>query len=155
MDWTSDEGDGMPIGPHGHMSSLTEVSLMSFTLHLSSSTRKQLYRRLQQAYARGALRLVRRLHALLALAENMSVHDVAEMVALGAQTVRAYRNQFLAIFTQPPKMSNKPGVGSSHTTTRLERWGRVCQGEVSLCALSGFRGLRLHLSNISTIFLGY
>src|SRR5262245_16171027 len=83
MDWTSDEGYGMPIGPHGHMSARTEVSLMSFTLHLSSSTRKQRYRRLQQAYARGALRLVRRLHALLALAENMSVHDVAEMVALG------------------------------------------------------------------------
>jgi len=138
MDWTSDEGYGIPIGTHGHMSSLTEVSLMSFTLHLSSSTRKQLYRRLQQAYARGALRLVRRLHALLALAENMSVHDVAEMLALGAQTVRAYRNQFLAIFTQPPKMSNEPGVGSSHTTTRLERWGRVCQGEVYLCALRGY-----------------
>ena len=73
----------MPIGPHGHMSARTEVSLMSFTLHLSSSTRKQRYRRLQQAYARGALRLVRRLQALLALAENMRVHDVAAMVALG------------------------------------------------------------------------
>ena len=40
---------------------------MSFTLHLSSFRRKQLYHRLQQAYANGALRLVKRLHALLAL----------------------------------------------------------------------------------------
>ena len=39
---------------------------MSLTLHLSAFTRQQLYRRLQQAYANGALRLVKRMHALLA-----------------------------------------------------------------------------------------
>ena len=68
---------------------------MCFTLHLSPFTRKQLSRRLQQAYARGALRLVKRLHALLALAEDMAVRDVADMLALGEQTVRDYRNHFL------------------------------------------------------------
>lgn len=68
---------------------------MSFTLHLSPFTRKQLYRRLQQAYTCGALRLVKRIHALLALAQDMAVCDVAEMLALGQQTVRDYRNQFL------------------------------------------------------------
>ena len=52
---------------------------MFFTLHLSAFTRKQLYRRLQQAYANGALRLVKRLHALLALAEDMSVQDGPRM----------------------------------------------------------------------------
>ena len=68
---------------------------MSFTLHLSSFTRKQLYRRLQQAYGRGALRVVRRIPALLALADNQSVQDVAEMLNLGQQTIRDYRNAFL------------------------------------------------------------
>jgi transposase len=68
---------------------------VSFTLHLSPFTRKQLYRRLQQAYTSGALRLVKRIHALLALAQDMAVCDVAEMLALGQQTVRDYRNQFL------------------------------------------------------------
>ena len=68
---------------------------MSFTLHLSSFTRKQLYRRLQQAYSHGALRVVRRLHALLALADNQSVQEVAERLGLGEQTVRDYRNAFL------------------------------------------------------------
>ena len=66
MDWTMDEGYGIPIGTHCHISSLKEVSLVSFTLHLSAFTRKQLYRRLQQAYASGDLRLVKRIHALLA-----------------------------------------------------------------------------------------
>ena len=73
-----------------------EVSLMSFTLQLSSFTRKQLYRRLQQAYASGSLKLVKRIHALLALAQGQSVSEVADMLSLGEQTVRDYRNQFSA-----------------------------------------------------------
>jgi transposase len=68
---------------------------MSFTLHLRAFTRKQLYRRLQQAYASGSLKLVKRLHALLALAQGQSVSAVAEMLSLGEQTVRDYRNQYL------------------------------------------------------------
>ena len=68
---------------------------MSFTLHLSAFTRKQLYRRLQQAYASGSLKLVKRIHALLGLAQGQSVSDVAEMLSLGEQTVRDYRNQYL------------------------------------------------------------
>src|SRR5882672_4808050 len=72
-----------------------EVSLVSFTLHLSAFTRTQLYRRLQQAYASGSLKLVKRIHALLALAQGQSVSDVAEMLSLGEQTVRDYRNQYL------------------------------------------------------------
>jgi hypothetical protein len=95
MDWTIEEGYGIPIGTHCHMSYPKEVSLVSFTLHLSPFTRKQLYHRLQQAYASGALRLVKRIHALLALAEAMSVQDVAAMLGLGEQTVRDYRNLFL------------------------------------------------------------
>jgi len=58
---------------------------MSFTLQLSAFTRKQLYRRLQQAYASGSLKLVKRLHVLLALAQGQSVRAVAEMLSLGEQ----------------------------------------------------------------------
>ena len=80
---------------------------MSFTLHLSSFTRKQLHRRLQQAYGSGALRVVRRIQALLALADNQSVQEVAEMLSLGQQTIRDYRNAFLLkgvsslVYTRP------------------------------------------------------
>jgi DNA-binding NarL/FixJ family response regulator len=93
MDWTMTEGYGIPIGSSFAHSSPKEVSLVSFTLHLSAFTRKQLYRRLQQAYASGSLNLVKRIHALLALAQGQSVSDVAEMLSLGEQTVRDYRNQ--------------------------------------------------------------
>ena len=90
-----------------------EVSLVSFTLHLNSFTRKQLYRRLQQAYANGSLKLVQRIHALLALAQDLSVREVAEMLALGEQTVRDYRNAFLLkgvaslVYKRPPGRPSK------------------------------------------------
>jgi transposase len=90
-----------------------EVSLMSFTLQLSAFTRKQLYRRLQPAYASGSLKLVKRIHALLALAQSQSVRDVAEMLSLGEQTVRDYRNQYLfkgmasLVYEAPPGRPSK------------------------------------------------
>jgi transposase len=100
------------------MSYPKEVSLVSFTLHLSPLTRKQLYRRLQQAYASGALRLVKRIHALLALAEDMSVYDVAEMLHLGEQTVRDYRNRFLLHRMASLTSQRSPGRPSKLTKTQ-------------------------------------
>jgi transposase len=90
-----------------------EVSLVSFTLQLSSFTRKQLYRRLKEAYASGSLKLVKRIHALLELAQGQSVREVAEMLCLGEQTVRDYRNQFLfkgmasLVYKAPPGRPSK------------------------------------------------
>jgi transposase len=86
---------------------------VSFTLHLSAFTRTQLYRRLQQAYASGSLKLVKRIHALLALAQGQSVSAVAEMLSLGEQTVRDYRNQYLfkglasLVYQAPPGRPSK------------------------------------------------
>ena len=86
---------------------------MSFTLHLSAFTRTQLYRRLQQAYASGSLKLVKRIHALLALAQGQSVSAVAEMLSLGEQTVRDYRKQSLfkglasLVYQAPPGRPSK------------------------------------------------
>jgi hypothetical protein len=56
-----------------------EISLVTFTLRLTPLLRQQLYRRLHQAYASGSLRLVKRLHALLALAEGMTVHEFSHI----------------------------------------------------------------------------
>jgi len=108
MDWTMHEGYGMPIGSSSSQGSPKEGSPVSFPLHLSSFTRKQRYRRLQQAYGSGALRVVRRIQALLALADNQSVQEVAEMLNLGQQTIRDSRNAFLLkgvsslVYTRPP-----------------------------------------------------
>src|SRR5262245_33073209 len=85
-----------------------EVSLVTFTIRLTPLMRQQLYRRLHQAYASGSLRVVKRLHALLAIAEGMTVHEVAHMLDVGEQTVRDYLNRFLwrgvasVVYTRPP-----------------------------------------------------
>ena len=48
---------------------------MTCTIRLMPFMRQQLYRRLHQAYASGSLRLVKRLHALLAIADGMAVSE--------------------------------------------------------------------------------
>jgi hypothetical protein len=112
-----EEGYGIPIGTHCDMSEPQEVSRLSFTLHLSPCTRKQLSHRLHQAYARGALRLVKRLQALLALAEDMTVSAVAAMWALGEPTVRDYRHQFLGKGVASLVSQRPPGRPSQLTNT--------------------------------------
>ena len=90
-----------------------EVSLVTVPIRLTPCMRQQLYHRLHQAYASGALRLVKRLHALLAIAEGMAVSEVADMLALGEQTIRDYRNQFLwqgvasLVYKRPPGRPSK------------------------------------------------
>lgn len=94
---------------------------MSFTLHLSAFTRKQLYRRLQQAYASGSLTLVKRIHTLLALAQGQSVSAVAEMLSLGEQTVRDDRNQYLCKALASLMYQAPPGRPSKLTKTQRQQ----------------------------------
>ena len=81
---------------------------MTLTLRLIPCMRQQLYRRLHEAYAHGSLRVVKHLHALLALAEGMTVRDVAQMLDVGEQTVRDYLHRFLwqglgsFVYKRPP-----------------------------------------------------
>jgi hypothetical protein len=113
MGWTSDEGYGIPIGlssPHGFPK---EVSPMSFPLHVSPFTRTQLYRRLQQAYGQGDLRVARRIQALLALADGLSVHEIALRLGLGDQTVRDYRHAFLWKGLSSLRYKRSPGRPST------------------------------------------
>ena len=95
-----------------------EVSLVTFTLRLTPLRRQQLYHRLQQAYASGALRVGKRLHALLAIAEGMTVHDVAQMLGLGEQTVRDYLHRFLGQGVSSVVAKRPPGRPAKLTKTQ-------------------------------------
>lgn len=112
---------------------------MSFTLHLSSFTRKQLYRCLHQAYSQGDLRVVRRIHALLALADALSVQEVAERLNLGEQTVRDYRNALLLKgvaslrHKRPPGRPSKLTKTQRRTLTDLIKAGPQAAGYTSGC----------------------
>ena len=116
-----------------------EVSLVTFTLRLTPLLRQQLYRRLRQAYASGSLRLVKRLHALLAVAEGMTVHDVAQMLGLGEQTVRDYLNSFLwrgvasLIYQRPPGRPTKLTKTQRKALASLLEAGPQAAGYASGC----------------------
>jgi transposase len=113
------EGYGIPIGSSCAQGSPQEVSLVSFPLHLSAFTRKQLYRRLQQAYASGALQLVKRLHPLLALAQGQSVSDVAARRSRGEQTVRDDRKQ--SLFKGLARVVDQAPPGRPRQRTKTQR----------------------------------
>jgi hypothetical protein len=55
--------------------------------------RQQLYRRLHQAYASGSLRLVKRIHALLAIAEGTAVREARQEHTCSARVavIHGYR----------------------------------------------------------------
>lgn len=68
---------------------------MNIRIGIENSVRKAILARLKQAYATGALRLIRRIHALLDLAAGQTVLEVAATLDLGEQTVRDYVRTFL------------------------------------------------------------
>jgi transposase len=101
--------------------------------------RQQLYRRLHQAYASSSLRLVKRLHALLAIADGMTVSEVAQMLPLGEQTVRDYRNRFpwrgvaSLVYQRPPGRPAKRTTTQRQTLTPLIQAGPQAAGYASGC----------------------
>lgn len=69
---------------------------MRIRISLSNSLRQGVMERLKRAYKNSQLRLVRRIHVLLAIVEGKGVREVAESFGLGEQTVRDYVNLFLS-----------------------------------------------------------
>jgi transposase len=86
-------------------------------MHIRLSLRKgeleAILKRLQQAYARGELRLIKRIHALLYIIEGKSVADVAEILKLSLQTIYNYITAFVLerldslVYHSPPGRPRK------------------------------------------------
>jgi transposase len=112
---------------------------VTFTIRLTPFMRQQLYHRLHQAYASGSLRLVKRLHALLAIADGMAVSEAAAMLALGEQTVRDYINRFLwqgvasLVYQRPPGRPTKLTKTQRQELAALITAGPQAAGYTSGC----------------------
>jgi transposase len=109
------------------------------TIRLTPFMRQQLYRRLHQAYASGSLRLVKRIHALLAIAEGAAVREVSQRLALGEQTVRDYLNSFLwrgaasLVYQRPPGRPAKLTKTQRQALAALIEAGPQAAGYASGC----------------------
>jgi hypothetical protein len=114
----------MPLGSSLAPGAPQEVSLVSFPLPLRARTCQPLSRRLPPASAHGALPLVKRLQALLALAQGPSISAVAERRSRGEPTVRASRH--LSLFQGRASWVDQapPGRPSPRTTPTARRASR-------------------------------
>jgi transposase len=74
---------------------MEEVFQMHIRLSLRKGELEALLKRLQQAYARGELRLIKRIHALLYIIDGKTVAEVAEILKLSLQAIYNYITAFV------------------------------------------------------------
>lgn len=86
---------------------------MNIRLSLRKGEWEALLERLQQAYARGELRLIKRIHTLLYLLEGKSVSEVVDLLKLSVQTIYNYISAFVLnrldslVYHRPPGRPRK------------------------------------------------
>ena len=100
---------------------------MQIRIHLRNDTRQQLYERLQQAYTRGYLRLIKRIHALLYIADDKPVTDIARLLGLGQQTVRDYIRSFLLGGIASLDYKRPPGRSPKLTRTQRQELAELIE----------------------------
>ena len=82
---------------------------MEIRIRLSRESRQSILDQLQRAYVAGHVRLIRRIHALLYIVDGKSVAEIAEILHLGAQTVRDYLTAFVLKGLESLQYKRPPG----------------------------------------------
>ena len=112
---------------------------MRIRISLSNSLRQAVQEWLQRAYRNRQIRLVRRIHVLLAVIDGQSIKEVADMFGLGEQTVRDYVNHFIRkgiaslVYLKPP---GRPAKLTKTQRKQLAEWikaGPEAAGYTSGC----------------------
>jgi len=91
---------------------------MEIRIRLTRSSRQSITERLQQAYRSGELRVVKRIHALLGIIDGQPPTEVAELLHLHEQTVRAYVSAFLLHGLDSLRYRRSPGRPAKLTQTQ-------------------------------------
>lgn len=118
---------------------------------LTGGSRKALVARLQQAYDNHATRLIRRIHALLGLADGKSVWEMAQLLGVGEQTVRDWLHAFVlggtdSLFYRP--RSGRPPKLTATQRQELRQLvvdGPDAAGYSSACWTAGMIADLIHL----------
>ena len=112
---------------------------MNIRIRLSTACRQEIVERLQWAYKNGQLRLVRRIHAILAVVDGKSVEEVAAQFDLGVQTVRDYVKALLhkgvasLTYRKPPGRPSKLTKRERKELAELIQAGPEAAGYMSGC----------------------
>ncbi len=112
---------------------------MNIRIRLSNPLRQEVLGRLQQAYRRGQVRLVRRIHAVLAVCDGKAIAEVAAMLELGEQTVRDYVHAFVRrgvaslVYRTPAGRPSKLTKTQRKELTELIKAGPQAAGYMSGC----------------------
>lgn len=112
---------------------------MNFRIHLTNPSRQKIVERLRWAYETGQLRLVRRIHAILAVIDGKSFEEVALMFGLGVQTVRDYvfalirRGVASLVYRKPPGRPSKLTKSERKELAELIKAGPEAAGYMSAC----------------------
>lgn len=95
---------------------------MQIKIRFGNDMRQHLYTQLKQAYVKGAVRLIKRVHALLYIADDKSVAHVAEMLGLGEQTIRDYIPEFAALIDKVDNVLVRFANTPKEITTLMGRY---------------------------------
>ena len=98
---------------------------MQIRLTLNNRTRQALLKRLHQAYQGGNLRLIRRIHCSLYLADGKTVAEVARLLNVGEQTVYDYVQAFLLLGLHSLNYKCPSGRPSRLTQTQRNELGKL------------------------------
>ena len=91
---------------------------MDFTIVFSRPTVKELTRRLQLAWRSGAIWLIKRISALLLLADGRATPDIATRLGISSETIYAWRGAFLVHRWASLVRRPSPGRPSKLTATQ-------------------------------------
>jgi transposase len=91
---------------------------MNCRLTLTAKLRMAVYQRLQPAYDRGQIRLIKRIHALLAVVDGKSLSAVAGQLQLSEQTLRNYLTAFILKGLDSLAYRRPPGRPAKLTQTQ-------------------------------------
>ncbi len=122
-----------------------------FRMTLVGETRKALEERLHQAYANEATRLIRRIHALLALAEGKRIDEVAATHGVGEQTLRDWVAAFVVHRVDSLFYRGRSGRPTKLTVSQRQELkdvvlaGPEAAGYSSACWTSGMIADLIHL----------
>lgn len=100
---------------------------MQIRLTLNNRTRQALLQRLHQAYQGSDIRLIRRVHCLLCLADGKAVAEVARWLNLGEQTVYDYVRAFLLKGLRSLVYKRPSGRPSRLTKTQRRELGKLIE----------------------------